>query len=288
MWESCRTCVLEKSLTHYPKDAPQDQIDQYKDAVKTIVRDFPDEGSAPELAWHIKQIRKDVFHLIPADFTDIKKHYNQLLMSFEEMLEQQIREAEDPLYRALQYAMTGNYIDFEALENVEEDKLLKLLDEAGSIKLDQDAYAHLRSSVQDMGKLVYLTDNCGEIVLDKLLIREMLRINPGLSVTVLVRGSSEGNDAIMEDAVQVGLPSVCRVMGNGAPLDATVLRYLSEEARELLHEADFIMAKGQANYESLHGCGMHIFYLFMCKCNFFTTRFQVPKFSGILTEERSS
>ena len=288
MWESCRTCVLEKSLIHYPKDAPQDQIDRYKDAVKAIVRDFPDEGSAPELAWHIKQIRKDVFHLIPADFTDIKKHYNQLLMSFEEKLEQQIREAEDPLYSALQYAMTGNYIDFAALENVEEDKLLKLLDEAGSIILDQDAYAHLRANVQGNGKLVYLTDNCGEIVLDKLLIREMLRINPGLSVTVLVRGSSEGNDATVEDAVQVGLPSVCRVMGNGAPLDATVLRYLSEEARELLHEADFIMAKGQANYESLHGCGLHIFYLFMCKCNFFTTRFQVPKFSGILTEERSS
>lgn len=288
MWESCRTCVLEKSLIHYPKDAPQDQIDRYKDAVKAIVRDFPDEGSPPELAWHIKQIRKDVFHLIPADFTDIKKHYNQLLMSFEEKLEQQIREAEDPLYSALQYAMTGNYIDFAALENVEEDKLLKFLDEAGSIKLDQDAYAHLRADVQGTGKLVYLTDNCGEIVLDKLLIREMLRINPGLSVTVLVRGSSEGNDATVEDAVQVGLSSVCRVMGNGAPLDATVLRYLSEEALELLHEADFIMAKGQANYESLHGCGLHIFYLFMCKCNFFMTRFQVPKFSGILTEERSS
>ena len=126
---------------------------------------------------------------------------------------------------------------------------------------------------------------CGEIVLDKLLIEEIMRMNPELSVTALVRGSSEGNDATMEDAAEVGLPSVCRVVGNGAPIDATVLRYLSGEARALLRESDFIVAKGQANYESLYGSGLHVFYLLMCKCDFFTERFQVPKYSGVLTEE---
>ena len=287
MLESCRKCVLERSLVHYPADAPQVQVEEYRKAVHDIVRDFPDEDSAPELAWHIKQIRKKVFHLSPADFTGIKNHYNLLLMSLEEKLEASIRESGDPLFCAMQYAMTGNYIDYASLENVEEAKLQDLLNKAGSIQLDQEAYRHFRESVRQGGKVVYITDNCGEIVLDKLLIREMLRMNPDLSVTVLVRGSSEGNDATMEDAVQVGLPSVCHVMGNGAPLDATVLRYLSEEARNLLFEADFIMAKGQANYESLHGCGLHIFYLFMCKCSFFTTRFQVPQYSGILTEEVS-
>ena len=285
MLESCRKCVLDKSLVHYPEDAPQDQIDEYRKAVYDIVRDFPDEDSAPELAWHIKQIRKKVFHLSPADFTEIKNHYNLLLMSLEEKLEASVREAGDPLFCAMQYAMTGNYIDYAALENVEEAKLQDLLNKAGSIQLDQEAYRHFRESVRQGGKVVYITDNCGEIVLDKLLIREMLRMNPDLRVTVLVRGSSEGNDATMEDAVQVGLPAVCHVMGNGAPLDATVLRYISEEARKLLYKADFVMAKGQANYESLFGCGLHVYYLFMCKCSFFTTRFQVPRFSGILTEE---
>ncbi len=283
MIAACKTCILEKSLVHYPEDAPASQIEQYQNKVRAIVRDFPDDGTGPELAWEIKQIRKEIFKVKPADFTGIKKHYNQLLLSMEDALKEKIRKAPDPLLSAVRYAMTGNYIDYSALKTVEDAVLLALLDKADAAVPDPETYAHLRASIQSAKKMVYLTDNCGEILLDKLLIEEMLRMNPALSVTVLVRGSSEGNDATMTDAEEVGLTSVCRVAGNGAPLDATVLKCLSAEARSLMSEADFIMAKGQANYESLHGSGLPIYFLFMCKCDFFTSRFQVPKYGVILT-----
>ena len=285
MWEVCRNCVLEKALSDCGEQEPRELADRYRCAVRELVRDFPEDGTAPELAFHVKQLQKEIFHRTPLDFTGIKRHFNELLMSFEEEIKEKIRAADDPLLCAIQYAMIGNYIDYAAFQSVEEATLLALLKKAGSIRLNEDVLANLRESVRGAGKLVYVTDNCGEIVLDKLLIEEILRMNPELSVTALVRGSSEGNDATMEDAAEVGLPSVCRVMGNGAPIDATVMRYLSVEARSLLRESDFIIAKGQANYESLYGLGLHVFYLLMCKCDFFTERFQVPKYSGVLTEE---
>ena len=285
MWDACRTCILDKSLGHIPENTPQDKIDRYKDAVYAFVREHADQITPPELAYHIKHIREELFALTPADFSAVKSHYNRLLLSFEEKLAGRIRQAEDPLLCAMQYAMTGNYIDFSALATVEEATLLALLEQSATIALDEEVYGHLKDSVRTAGKMVYLTDNCGEIVLDKLLIREFMNLNPELSVTVLVRGSSEGNDATMEDADEVGLPAICHVMGNGAPYDATVLPRMSEEARDLMYGADLIISKGQANYESMYGCGLHVFYLFMCKCDYFTKRFQVPRYTGILTEE---
>ena len=90
----------------------------------------------------------------------------------------------------------------------------------------------------------------------------------------------------MEDAAQVGMDSLARVIGNGTALDGTVIRKMPAESRLVLENADVLIAKGQANYETLHGCGLNVFYLFMCKCDLFTERFHVPQFSGILAAER--
>jgi ribosomal protein S18 acetylase RimI-like enzyme len=121
--------------------------------------------------------------------------------------------------------------------------------------------------------------------MDKILLRQIRRINPDIEITVIVRGAPVANDATMEDMEQIGMAELGRCMGNGTKIDGTVLRNLSREARENVVKADMVIAKGQANYETLYGCGSNIFYIFMCKCMLFMDRFKVPKFYGVLTHE---
>ena len=131
-----------------------------------------------------------------------------------------------------------------------------------------------------------ITDNCGEIVTDKLLISVLRDINPGLHVTVIVRGRPAVNDATMEDARQVGMEEAAHlVSGNGTGMPGNVIGAVSDEAAGDIDKADVMIAKGQGNYEGLSGCGLNIFYLFLCKCELFRRRFNVPAFAGIITHE---
>ena len=93
------------------------------------------------------------------------------------------------------------------------------------------------------------------------------------------------NDATEEDALYAGIQQTAAIVSNGTTVAGTVYDMISEEAKEAMDRADVILAKGQGNYESLCRQGRHIFYSFICKCDLFTGRFQVPKLTGILVEE---
>jgi uncharacterized protein with ATP-grasp and redox domains len=175
------------------------------------------------------------------------------------------------------------------MDSVDEAKLTALLEESPHrISPDLPAYADLRADLAKARRLVILTDNCGEIVMDKLLTETIHRLYPNLGITVLVRGGEVLNDATMEDAVQIGFDRMegITVLGNGDRLAGTDLTRISPEARAAITEADLILAKGQGNFETLQGCGLNIYYAFLCKCRFFADRFGVPVYTGMLVRER--
>ena len=219
------------------------------------------------------------------DFTEIKRHSNALMLESEAEFESRVLASEDPLKSAVQYAMMGNFIDFSALDKVEESRLMELIDRAPDITVDEECLELLRERTEKARTLALITDNCGEIVMDKILLRQLLRLNPDLSVTVIVRGGPVANDATFEDAEQVGLTQFGRCIGNGNDTDGSAMRIMSREAREAITRADVVIAKGQTNYETLYGCACNVFYIFMCKSMLFMDRFKVPQFTGILTFE---
>ena len=281
----CRDCMLDKHLNRYPEGTPEETVKEYQEAVKKIVDRPGVVLTGPEAFYEIKAVRKRLCGEGEMDYTQIKRHYNALMMESQPELEKQVLAAEDPLMRAVQYAMMGNFIDFAALDNVTEDKLMELIGRASDIVVDAECLEMLREQALKARTLVLLTDNCGEIVMDKILLRQIRRINPDIEITVIVRGAPVANDATMEDMEQIGMAELGRCMGNGTATDGTVLRNLSREARETIMNADMVIAKGQANYETLYGCGCNIFYIFMCKCMLFMDRFKVPQFYGVLTHE---
>ena len=284
----CIRCLVSKQLTAYPETAtPAQQIEYMQRFLKLVAQARHDVG-VPAISRDLKNLKKELFGA-QEDFTEIKRHFNALMLSRGPGLQQKLDEADDPLLLALQYAFVGNYIDFGgAMHKVQEEELSRLIADAPGFELNADACEALRTEIMRAGRIVYLTDNCGEIVMDKLLMRVIRRMNPSAQLTVMVRGDDVLNDATRDDAEQVGLAEVAAVMDNGSDVAGTWLEDISDEARLTIENADLILAKGQANFETMRGCGLNVFYLFMCKCNLFATRFNVPRFTGMLIHDRDS
>lgn len=208
------------------------------------------------------------------------------MLNVEASVEEKIRTSADPLETALLYARIGNYIDFAALENVSQETMLKLLENENQEPLSQTEYANFQKDLSTAKTLVYLTDNCGEIVLDKLAVKILKEKYPQLNITVIVRGYPVVNDATMEDAEEIGLTDIVKVTGNGSNVGGTWFPGLSNEARTLLEQADVILAKGQGNFETMNDCGLNVYYLFLCKCDLFQRRFHAKALQGMFLNER--
>jgi len=241
--------------------------------------------SAPLMVSRINKIQEKYFGA-PMDYTEIKQKYNALMLGIQEQVEEKILKSEDPLAAALLYARAGNYIDFGALETVDEEKLMEILDKAISDHLLKKTYVRFLADLKNAGELVYLTDNCGEIVMDKLLVRELKRQYPNLHITVIVRGMPVLNDVTMEDAIETDMVLEADVIGNGTDIAGTELSMIGEEAKNAVENADLILSKGQGNFETLKGCGRNVYYLFLCKCQMFAERFGMEQFKGVFLNEK--
>ena len=280
----CIRCMLDKQLAKCPADAPKEVQLTYMQKILSIASSAPYHQGAPVMLDEFHRLQREMFGL-DKDFTQIKKKYNAVMLSRVPEMQKRIDASGRPLETAIQYAMIGNYIDFGAKHEVTDAQLDELLSEPAKYVLDEAVYQALNEDLQKAKKLVYLTDNCGEIVMDKLLVQEIRKAYPHLEVTVVVRGEPVSNDATMEDAQDVGMPEVARVIGNGNGVAGTHMDALSPEARGAIDAADVLIAKGQANFETLNSCGLNIYYVFMCKCDMFAKRFKVPRFSGIMVND---
>ena len=282
--EECKKCQIKRNVDKYPDNVTKEEIKKYQYEVNEIIRNS-DGLTTPQIAEKMDNLRRDMFGNL-MDYTEIKKHYNQLMLECFPYMKNRVNIAADHLKMAIQYAMVGNYIDFGALENVNEIKLKTQLDEAVNIHIDPKLLAVFQKDIVNANRLVYFTDNCGEIVTDKLLISTLRDINPDLHITVIVRGKPVLNDATLEDAKHIHMEDVAqKVIGNGTGLPGNVIGAISQEAMTEVENADLLISKGQGNYEGLSGCGLNIYYLFLCKCEMFMRRFGVEQFTGIMTRE---
>lgn len=280
----CISCIVRGNLEKFPETISVDQQVEYKQKLLTIVGTARNDLSSPVLSKKIKELQADMFG-IHEDYEKIKSHFNRLMLSFEDQIMKDVNQSEDPLYLAIEYAMLGNYIDFGAMDSVDEDYLKELLKTAKNRDFDKTQYERLKTDLEKGKKLIFLTDNCGEIVMDKILIRTIQRLYPHIHVSVIVRGKPIINDATMKDAKQVGMDQIAHVIPNGSGIPGTFYEELSQEAQNEMDTADIILAKGQGNFETLRMCQRNVYYIFLCKCEMFARIFGVPRFTGILIND---
>lgn len=277
MTEVCARCLYDRQRRI--SDDPA-----YLAEIRSIIDSRDEEDSAPYLVSLFDRVQERRFGKRQS-FREIKGRYNRLALDLEDALRARIDRAEEPLETAFAFARIGNYIDFGAMDHVDDGTLLALFDGAALSEGDRRTMDRFLARCAAGRRFLLIADNCGEIVLDRLFLEKLKKRFPHLELSVMVRGGEVLNDATEEDAVCAGLDRLARIVSNGTAIAGTDVRMLSDEAREALDGADVILAKGQGNYESLCRQGRDIFYSFLCKCDLFSRRFGVPKLTGMFILE---
>ena len=191
----------------------------------------------------------------------IKDRFNRMALELYPTLQEWVEESNNPTETVVRLAIAGNVIDFGVNSQLSENQVRRSVMHALSTSLDADVDEFWRA-VCDADRILYLTDNAGEIVFDRLLIE---RMPPG-KVTVGVRGFPVINDATMTDAEDTGLAELAEVIENGSDAPGTILADCSEAFLERFENADLIVAKGQGNYETLSDVNKNIYFLLKAKC----------------------
>lgn len=246
----------------------------------------PEDAPSPYFAPIVSDLLK-AYYGVGEDRYDAEKQLsNAFVMQRMDMLCSRVESQPDPVYAGLQFSILGNYLDFSALQGqVSFEKLEQMLEFGLQMALDPDCYKALCRDLASGKRLLYLTDNAGEIGFDRIFAQQITRRYPQLEITFCVRGRPVLNDATREDAALVGIPFP--VIDNGTGYAGTILSALGPDARAAVDAADVIIAKGMGNVETLYGCGRNIYYAFLVKCAHFARLFGKPLMTPMLVSEQA-
>ena len=285
MDSQCLMCHLKRNLELVRPLGTEEQTMAFARDMMRMYLAAPENVSSPWFSPQVAQQLQRHYGLSPDRLRPEKEASNRFSLERMAAIRGRVRSAADPVLAGLQFAILGNYLDFAALQGqVSFSALEGMLDEALEMEIDRQVYDRLLSELAAGKRLLYLTDNAGEIGFDRIFAEELARAFPQLEITFCVRGGPTANDATREDAAAVGLPFP--VIDNGNLVPGTQLDQLSQEAQAAMDAADVILAKGMANTETMLGCGRNVYYAFLVKCQRFVTRFGKPLFTPMLVRER--
>ena len=235
----------------------------------------PKDYTSPHLVPTIEAMMEKYFGRGSDDFAEEKVLSNRFIVQRMPKMRQIVQAAPDPVLAGLQFSILGNYIDFSALNGqVSFEKLDDMMAEALKMELDTHMYLQFCRDLETGKRLLYITDNAGEIGFDQIFAEQLQKKYPHLEITFCVRGAPAHNDATREDAAAVGV--TFPVIDNGNNIAGTVISQLSPESRAALEAADVVIAKGMGNTETMFGCGFNVYYAFLVKCVRFVQKFGRP------------
>ncbi|MBC8419732.1 MAG: DUF89 family protein [Desulfobacteraceae bacterium] len=248
----CIPCILTMSLTSIR------ELSLDEGRFRTLYSKILEIPSLRGESWDVTspQVIESVMRLIMDatgdhdPFQEIKSSQNRRIMGIVPFLRKILNEASDPLYTAVKLAILGNTIDLMMgdrptdIENSITERLKDPISERG--------YLNFRENLEECRSLVYLGDNAGEIVFDRLLI-ELIKEQYDVDVVFIVRSVPTLNDATLSEARSIGMDGIVKVIENGidGPCPGTILSRCSAEVNELINRADMIISKGGGNFDAL-------------------------------------
>ena len=281
----CLICQLERNTATARKLGTEEQAAAFARDLMKYLADTPAGVPAPFFTPGVTALLDKHYHLGKDRYKQEKIDSNAFILARMDQIREKVLSAPDPVKAGLQFAILGNYIDFAALrDQVSFEKLDEMLESALEMELDEENYVNLCRELEQGGKLLYLTDNAGEIGFDRIFAEVIHKEFPDLQITFCVRGGPAMNDALRADAELMEIPFP--VIDNGNRVAGTQLDQLSEDAKQALDGADVIIAKGQGNVETMYGCGYNVYYAFLIKCERFVAEFGQPKMTPMLLREQ--
>ena len=199
-----------------------------------------------------------------------------------------INKSNNPLQTALKLSIAGNLIDFAAKHTFNETDLFDMIEHIDHINLSLDYSKDLFRQLKKAKSLLYLGDNCGEIVIDKCLIKILKRYYPHLTITYGVRGIPIVNDVTIKDAREVKMNEIAQIISNGDGSLGTVIERTSRDFQTCFSSSDVVIAKGQGNYEGLrHVNKENMYFLFMAKCDVIASSVGVSKMGIVCSKNKN-
>lgn len=263
--EKCLPCTVNQALKVADMVGMTDKEELLRKVFSYLSQVDYKMTTTPELIGEIFAIIKEVTKN-EDPYRETRDKYNTLFLDRLREFEREIDRSEVPFLAAVTYAIIGNIIDFnpihEFLLSDVDSFFLKFKTQPLAINDSEK----LRQELRKAQNVLYLGDNCGEICLDKILLKKMKEINPACGFYFATRGKAAVNDSIEADAYFVGMDEYATIISNGDGSLGTVLHRTNAEFRSVYDKADLIIAKGQANYESLSEEKKNIYFLLMTKC----------------------
>lgn len=259
---SCIPCYFNQVLSTV-KRVTNDmdlQLKAFKKAMEVVSKLSLETSPAENTYYILKAINKTLGD--PDPYKREKKKYNRIAMKLYPKLRKFVNSADDPLYTAIKVAVAGNIVDLGILKSFNIFETLNKILKDGFTK---DDYVIFKEHLRNPKSILYLLDNAGEIVFDKILIEELAKKH---KVVAVVNKGPILNDAVLEDALAVGLDKITKIITTGTDTVGKMLKEnCSSEFRQNFMSADLIIAKGHANYEVLENTNYNIFFLLQAKCD---------------------
>lgn len=254
----CVPCFFRQAL-YATRAATKDEkkAKQVLDRIAGIVPDIPLDSPPPETARLIYRAVREVTGIVDP-FKAYKVISIKKALSFYGGLKSAVKASEDPLRTAVKIAIAGNVVDPGANPDFNLEAEMRAVIES---PLSVDDYASFRQSIEQARTVLYLGDNAGETVFDRILIETLEK-----DTVYAVRAAPIINDATVEDAQKSGLGPVARIISSGCDAPGTIIKRCSQEFRDIFRTADVIVSKGQGNLEGLSDERGRIFFLLKAKC----------------------
>lgn len=281
----CLPCFLSQTL-HVIRKATDDEAVHFLTLKKVMeqLASISLTDTPPEISREVYRTVRKITSIIDP-YQKEKKEQNQLALGLSAELKNTIRESDDPLLLAVKLAIAGNIIDLGTQKRI--DDLKEDIFNTIAIPLTIDHYQEFKKKILKAQTILYFGDNAGEIVFDKILIKEIKKIK-NIKVFFVVRGAPIINDVIIKDADFVKMDEVADVVSNGFDAPGTILQKCDPIIADLFLRADMIISKGQGNYESLSDQDKEIFFLLKAKCHVVARDIGVNEGDSILMASNSA
>jgi len=231
-----------------------------------LIRNFSADGMPPELGGEFHRMMSQ--HLGLSDpYAREKEQANTAMLQMFPALRDRVIQSKDPIATATRLCIAANMIDFGAPGGLKDTAPLQgLLEDSLNATVrgfQSDPLSVFAAQCAQAQRILYICDNAGEIVADRLLVEQL----PRGRVTVAVRSAPVLNDALLADAQLVGMPEVSTVITTGCADPGVPLYRASDAFLHAFHAADLIIAKGQGNFETLDDVAAPIWFLLCVKCD---------------------
>jgi len=229
--------------------------------VLMLMAEMPFDSSPPVMSGTMHRLIREISG-VEDPYATVKKKATDTALGMLESAGKMILKSVDPFEASIRLSIAGNILDFGAFTHIDDDKIEKTVKSALLHDIDAKCVRGLKARASSAKSILFIGDNAGETAFDSLLIQRL----PENTVRYAVKSGPVINDATLKDALDAGIGLIAEIIETGSDMPGTILEQCSADFLKIFNESELVIAKGQANYETLQGSSREVFHLMQVKC----------------------